>query len=439
MRYKTTINIAWPTYQCDIYDYYQQRIKKCVEMKVNQVRIFFSQWGLSPFLNSEHLTILKRMLENFKESDIEVIIVLATYVDFNIQTSRDFVENKFSWNTYCFRDSFSMKPKSFFQAQIDGENPFVVAVEYVLSQIYVYDNVKTIELMNEIDLISTNKIILIAWINSLSSYLDDRFYTRYKYIVSLSNHKKLDYFTRKVLVDCDLHCYSFPSTSMLKNLERYLNMKNQVYFFEYSKHSDYHYIDKLDSIIYITAGLWGAFLLGYKNSPAIWWWDEIMESIIYRDIFDIFHSKSDIVYLAEIDRNISVEYIRLYNNKRNSNKILIRKIFDRLRGIVSNPKIILQELSAIGKFLSKIVCYSSNVNITHLAFSSADKVFILFEAYVSAKILISSDLISSSICWKKINLLTGDVTIGYSNTRDVLVDASEGVFLIELRRTDVAT
>ena len=345
---KFAINIAWEELGTRNADYYFIRIDQASKLGVKMIRIILCSWNLNPIFNKSDLERLMNIIKHANNKRIDIVLTLFNFPDFNKFNYLDTGNKKYSWYSNVLRKKYK-RPKSFFK-NVDCE--IIDKIIKLLEKISIFDNVKIIEIMNEIDQVQINNSILINWCNNLFKILSKKF-SKYQFSVSISNYCYYDFFKNKLLCYVDLHSYSFPMDSSCKNL-LYLAKKQKeiLYIGEYSKNSDRGYINEYNSMIYFTSSLWISKALGLAYTPMSWWWDDVLTNEKYKKIINIFNKLEKQYSFTEIEQCL-INESEYYINEMTKDKIERKKIKERLVNLLKHPLFIKYELNNIKKFIIK--------------------------------------------------------------------------------------
>lgn len=344
---KIAINLGWSS-DGKIEENYYKWLNICKKHNINFVRIFLCSWSINALYNKKYITVLNNVISHALEKKIEVCIVLNNFVDYNIKNYSDINDKHFSWISNPYYNKYK-KQKNFFQTL---DNNYLSQVINILKLIYKYDNVKYIEVMNEIDQIHCSNNILINCANLLIENLTKKFQDRYIYTCSISNHMLLTKFKEKMNCYIDLHMYSFPYENAIENIEYIINKHSVLYLGEYAKHSDSSYINDIDSKTYFISGLWGSYFYNLTYTPMHWWWEEILNNsdyLVFIDIYNLISHKLDAVKKVE---KINLQY-KIYGKPNKFNQSEKNKIKERLNNLIKHPLFVINELKSIKKFVIK--------------------------------------------------------------------------------------
>lgn len=348
---KTTqlaINICWNKNE-NKYDNYKDYIEICSKHNIKLVRIFCSTWGINALYNKEEINILKNILNYAQLKDITVILVLLNFTDFNRQNYLDINNIKYSWlNNKYNKKRFT---SGMFFKKLDKD--FLCDISFLLNEIKMFNNISFIEIMNEIDQVECNNKLISRWCNKLLIELKSKF-PNYIYTCSISNYQKYQFFKDNVNCYVDLHSYSFPYNSAFKNIQHIMSLNKEIlYLGEYSKHSDYPYVDDFNAKIYFVSGIWGALLFGLNYTPMTWWWDSILNNDNYKKIINFYNNNYEYISNYKLnDKNIlSPKYIR--EQERTINNHESNKIKERIINLIKHPLFVVKEFNNIKKYITK--------------------------------------------------------------------------------------
>lgn len=391
----TTIgmNFCWSPSKNDTLETYKGYFDWCDEHKVKIIRIVFSKWGLNCIYDKKDVTILKQIVQYASTKNINIIIVLLNFTDFNTVNYLDINNKKFSWkfNKYRIVDK---KVSKFFKKINDV---LVEDINYVLDSIAEYNNIKFIEIMNEIDQVNCDDSILINWCNKLISILSKK-YLKCIFTCSVSNYQKYDIYREKLNCYVDLHFYSFPSESAFKNLQYVMNnYKQNLYFGEYAKNSDHPYMNDYRSKLYFTSGLWGSYFLRLTYSAMSWWWDDIIINPDYEKIIDFFNT-NNITFQFDNFEEMSIERLSIEYNNNSTNKHIheANKIIERIINLLKHPLFISKELKSIKKFLSRKLKNENSLTVYKMS-SKSKKIFYI-ECNKECIIDLKNLLLNKKVC-----------------------------------------
>lgn len=369
----TTIgmNFCWNPLNTDILETYINYIDWCDKHKIKIIRIIFSKWGLNCIYNKEDVILLKQIVQYASIKNINIIITLLNFTDFNTSNYLDINNEKFSWKFNKYR--IINKKVSIFFKKID--NALVEDIIYVLDSLIEYNNIEFIEIMNEIDQVNCNDIKLINWCNKLIEILAKK-YQKYIFTCSISNYQKFNLYRGKLNCYVDLHFYSFPRENAFKNLQYVTRVNKEIlYFGEYAKNSDYSYMDDYGSKIYFTSGLWGSYFLKLTYSAMSWWWDDIIINSDYEKIIDFYNTNNSRFQFDNFEEisteGLSIEY---NNNSTNKRKYETYKIIERIINLLRHPLFIFKEFKSIKKFISRKVKKENSLTIYRII-SKSKKIF----------------------------------------------------------------
>ncbi len=238
--FKLGINLGWFGEELsirEIEEQYYQWLDICQKHDIKVVRIFLVQWSINALFKSEMLDLFIRISYYANNKSIEIIPVLNHYTDFVKIYQQDFHNDKYTWKNY---DLKKKRIKDFFK-KID--NSYIEKIDLFFEAIASCSNIKQIELFNELNKTAVTKTLQINWINVLYEHLTTKTNNKYKFIVSISNYSEINYYKKKIKFKIDIHCYSYPYSFSIKNME-ILNHKHQTCFLfaEYGKYSDFSYL-----------------------------------------------------------------------------------------------------------------------------------------------------------------------------------------------------
>ncbi len=365
------MNFCWNPSNSNTLKTYISYIDWCDKHKIKIIRIIFSKWGLNCIYDKKDVIIFKQIVQYASTKNISIIISLLNFTDFNTINYLDINNENFSWkfNKYQIIDK---KVSKFFKKINDV---LIEDISYVLDSIAEYNNIKFIEIMNEIDQVNYNDVILINWCNKLIDILSKN-YKKYIFTCSVSNHQKYDLYREKLNCYVDLHFYSFPSESAFKNLQYVIdNYKEILYFGEYAKNSDYSYMKDYGSKLYFTSGLWGSYFLKLTYSAMSWWWDDIIINSEYEKIIDFYNTNNHNFQFDNFEEisteGLSIEY---NNNSTNKDTIEKNKIIERIINLLKHPLFIFKELKSIRKYLSRKLKKEKSLTVYRIN-SKSKKIF----------------------------------------------------------------
>lgn len=392
-----SINLAWPSSMDSILSQYYNWLSICNKYNIRLIRLFIVPWGIDPFSSNWHKHILFKILEKAEKSNIYVCLVLNTYVNLNYKTIRDFENNEYCWKNYKYNTG---KKINHFLKKTNGE--YIHDIVEFLKSIYKYQNVKTIELCNEIDLIDGSKHLICEWINRQLECYKYLFSDRYDYCVSISNHHLYKTFSSSVNCRCDIHLYRFPYNTAIENYTYYKSLSDS-FLSEFACYSDYSHILEQDSLVYFSACLVIAFLNGDGILPSPWWWEDVLASKLYLDclyLINIFGFKT----CSAIDTDICI----CIDSSKATNNNDIEKIKDRVRFLAKNPFFIVKEISSIKKYIYKKIYKKYNNNFASKSFfADKDQLIILVESYSDCNFMIDFDCLNIKAKLKKIYNIVG--------------------------------
>lgn len=347
MHNKLAINLGWNS-EGVIEENYYEWLNTCKKYNISFVRIFLCSWSINALYNTKYITILNNIINYAFQKKIEVCLVLNNFVDYNVKNYLDINDKRFSWLSNPYYSKYKNQ-KIFFQTL---DKKYLNDVVKILKIIYKYDNVKYIEVMNEIDQIHCSNKILINWTNLLINNLTKTFLDRYIYTCSISNYELLSKFKDKMNCYVDLHIYSFPYENAIENIEYIINKHNITYLGEYAKHSDSSHLNSIDSKRYFISGLWGSYFYGLQYTPMHWWWKETLcnsEYLKFIDMYNLISSKLDNVKDV---KKVTIQY-HIANESIVDNRIEKNKIKERLNNLLKHPLFIINEFKSIKKFIVK--------------------------------------------------------------------------------------
>ena len=398
------INIAWNKEDNNISEYYFKIFKKCKLLNISVIRIILSQWGINALYDENCRECFDDILKEAEKRNIEIILTLTNFVDFNNDNSNDINNDRYSWKNNKY---YTSKKSEFFKSL----NPlFKKDIKEVLKIVDKYHSVKTIELCNEIDKIEMNKRLLIKWSNLLETYIG-KLNPKYNISISISNHKLFRYYQKKLEMYVDLHHYSFPYNIALLNLKYIIERNKKIlYLGEYSKYSDMAHSTLLNSKIYFTSGLWGSYFYNLKCSNLSWWWDEIIDDMKYKNIYKIFSKLSKNIKFKEL---VFTEKIKVHILKNINDFHENQKVKARLMNLIKHPKRIFKEFKNIYKYIIKKL----NKQKKYIEIKINEKTF-YFESYHDCSIEL--DNLNNKKKYKIINLIDGN---------EIIFDNSEQIFI----------
>ena len=346
MKTELAINLCWNNDQENILKTYKVWLDKCYDNNICLIRLFCCKWSIDSLYNKKYIKELVGVIAYAKTKNIKISLVLLNFVDFNKNNYLDINNENYTWQKNKYNKN--SKVSTFFNKL---DNDFISDVEYLLQQVCNFDNLEYIEIMNELDQIRCNRKILAKWCNELISKLKkDGF--NYNYVCSISNSEQYNYYKFHLNCHVDLHFYSFPYSSAIKNVKYIKNQSTDIlYLGEYAKYSDSHYLEDLSSKIYFASGLWGAFILGMEYTPLHWWWKELLDNLEYIKIMNNFNELSKMIEIKSYEflesKNINYKYIESSLNREKS------KIKDRLLNLVYHPSYIFKEYRSVKKLINK--------------------------------------------------------------------------------------
>lgn len=333
---KLGINLGWYKHSTIEFSEY---IDECLKLNIKYVRIVLSSWSLNALMDFNKIKELCYVLDLCDKNNIAVHLVLMNFADFKDNVYNDTNNDKYSWKYNKYHKKNKLDKKMFFK---HFDSNLKSDIDNLFQSILKYDNIKKIEIMNEVDQLEINEKIIFSWINEIVFFLKMK-YPNYEYIVSVSNYLKFKKYKKNILCNVDLHMYSFPydymSLNMIKVDTRFVG--------EYAKYSDRPNIEALNSRIYFASGLWLSSLLNYEITPLHWWWNEVIFSKDYQDIIKNFN-------LNKFSLN-SVEH-ELINMNCIDDKIdrhEMKKVFVRLSSLFLHPGRIFDEYNNIKKYIRK--------------------------------------------------------------------------------------
>lgn len=356
--FKIGINLGWHQEGVsneEILSQYLNWLNICYENNIRIIRIFIIRWSINALFDESKINLLHKIIHEANELNIEVVIVLNHFTDFTQQYHKVLSEGTYTWKTYPLSQRRSVK--KFFS---EIEESFINNIRKVLDTIIDCKNIKKIELFNEIDQVNIKRSNLVKWINQLLERLS--LYTqRYDFFISFADYNNFVFFKDKVFLPIDVHLYNFPFEYAFKNIEYIKNKTGgtEVFLGEYAKFSDCSHLENCESKSYFCSGLWGAYFLGFHNSPLHWWWQELIESQDYLRIINIFIKNKPHDFFKF--NNFKVDNVILGDFNCSSNGSLRKnKFFFRLRNLLCRPKYIKSEWRAILKFVKKILFNTLN-------------------------------------------------------------------------------
>lgn len=343
------INLGWTS---DIYSYleienqYKEWITTCSEHNIRIIRVFLCRWSINALYDRQMFTVLNSIVNYASEKGIEVILVLNSFTDFINKYQRDLSDNKYVWNSFLFQ---TRSIKSFFKNINDD---YFNSLEDVLENLQALNNVKQIELFNELDLVEAPRKLTASWCNMVFNSLK-KYNNRFKFYISIAHETNYDYFSKVLTIPIDIHFYNYPYDNAYLNLEYYVNHYNFVpRFGEYAKFSDKPHLEQIDALKFFCSGLWGGFLLKLEASPLHWWWNDLLVRHDYLKVIDLFYKHKSKNTMEFTDFSVS---ILEFKKRVGFSKPHLKKILTRLIGLLKQPKLLKQEYPAIKKFLAKYI------------------------------------------------------------------------------------
>lgn len=356
---KLSINLGWNNPKEDKLKSYINYINWCEKYNIKLIRIILCKWSLNCIYNSDEIKILIKIIDYAQKKDINIILTLLNFTDFNSVNYLDINDINYSWNTNKYKTNY----KSIYQFFKVVDENLLEDIDLVLKELQKFKNVPFIEIMNEIDQINCNDKKLIKWCNNIIDILSNK-YPKYTYTCSISNYQKYYFYRKNLNCYVDLHLYSFPTNSAFQNLQ-YLKSFNKdiLYVGEYAKNSDYSYLNDYNTKIYFTSGLWGAYLLKFNYSAMSWWWDDIIENLDYKNIINFYNKNNKFDFLNFEKINFNKKDIKIICENNKKNKIEKNKIIERIINLLKHPLFFYKEIKSIKKFLAKKMIKEDNIYI----------------------------------------------------------------------------
>lgn len=424
------INIAWNLENTDIVKYYYYWIDYCYENNIKLIRIILTSLGCNALNQKEDIKKLIEIIDYGNKNEIEVVLVVNNFVDFNNKTYCDSNNALYSWKSNIYCEKYG-KNINFFK-KLDNE--YITSVIYLLDKIKKFKNIKKIELFNEIDQVQCNKKILKCWIISLKKALIDKYKSRYEFFCSIADYNNYNRFNTDSNLKIDIHLYSFPYESAFLNIEylHLLDPQNKMLLGEFAKNSDSPYLSQLESKIYFCSGIWASFFYNYDNIPLHWWWEETRKNEEYKKIINIFESYS-IMYdypknkIQKISNgvNYEIEDNNIENKINEYNKIKYRLI-----NLIKHPFYLKSELQGIKKYIKKKTKKEENCNVYKINKNDGD-------FYIEARKKVGLNmkkLYSYQSKYYIINLLTGNIRGG--NPKENVIELDKGCYLIMVKKEE---
>lgn len=366
---KGAINLAWSSSKNIEQDYYNW-FSICEKNNIKFVRIFLCSWSINALYDKKNIMLLKKVIQRAEKYGIEICLVLNNFVDFNIDTYSDINNPTYSWLNNPYSKKYKNATKFFKVMDLDYFNNII----NVLQEIYSYDNIKYIEIVNEIDQIYCSNEILIKWLNKLLYKLRRIYDERYTFTCSISNYELYDYYRKKADCYIDLHFYSFPFESAIENIE-YINKKSKLlYLGEYAKYSDNSYLKTDNAKIYFSSGLWGAYFCKLNFVPLHWWWQKLLINKEYMRIITLFNSITE--ELGEIEQIEQIRDLKYNSISKQHNDLEYKKIKSRLTTLVKHPLYIFKDYRNIKKFLTKKLHKQNEVIIRKIISNKKEVIYL---------------------------------------------------------------
>lgn len=418
------INLAWNSEQKNFVEQYCKWLDVCKIHKIRCVRLFLVPWGIYPYDSSEHLEHLCSIVSYAEKKEIDIILVIDTYVNYCIHTYRDFENDEYGWNSNIF-----FKGQSIIDfLNESGQSDYLKKVVEILFNIKQYKNVLNIELCNEIDQIEANRNSIVNWINNSIDELTSLFDCRYRFLVSIADYRNYYSFSKNISCQCDIHTYRFPYNTAIENYNFYKKKFPSAWISEFACFSDYAYSETIESKIYFAAMIIGASLTSNSILPASWWWENIMGNPEYMKIFT-YASTLDLPLIKKKDIQIRVNEVEHY---RKDDKKLREKISYRLAVLRKNPFFLVQEVPAITKFVKKILLPKYRNQYAYNVYScDSIQYFILLETYVGLQLDLTEMAkfaIANILC---IDVIRDQKRIDYTSKDKIIL--SEGVYWIRVK------
>jgi len=318
---------------------YSDYIKYYSEQWIRLIRIIFVPWWIDPLNKSKHIMLFLDILNICKLYNIKVIISLNHFTSFSQIGYREFESNEYLLCKMRIDHSWILDLLDTIYANLLG------------------NTIDTIELFNEIDLISLQiRKSIISQINQLYLSIKEKY--KCNCAVSISNHLTLKWYQKRLLVKIDAHSYWYPYHCILENL-LYFKSKNACHYMsEYAKYSDY-FRDDIDSLICFASWLRWWYIIWLYHSPLYWWRDSLYKKVEYEKALKCFQEISSKLVKPKIINSNIIKAITLWvqENKSYSNSQKESKWLYRLKKLIQNPSAIVYEYNAILKYIQKIFFY----------------------------------------------------------------------------------
>ena len=377
------INIAWPPKIKESVYYYRKCFQVCERHNIGIIRVFLVPWGLYPIERVDDLKKICEIIQLANEFNLEIVLVLDTYVNYVKSSYRDFADSDYSWYTNTFSGKTALV--EFLCAK--GKNEYLEKLSTVLQEIVKYDNVKTIELCNEIDQIEAARNKIVFWVNNNIRVLRDEYGDRYNFIVSISDYRLYKYYSRKIECKCDIHSYRFPYNTAMENYEYLREKFPAAWISEFGCFSDFAYTETIESKIYHSAMILRACFERCMPAPAAWWWETILNDSEYMNVYSYMEKLICTFEKIEVEE-FWISDIELAHDE---DLKLRKRIQYRLSALKKNPLYFKQELPAITKFLKKKMWKKYNHNHVLIGFESEEcKKYYILETYAPVKLEFNS-------------------------------------------------